>query len=353
MAKLSFRIVPFVLALFALTNAQIEYLRFVNGLPQATITIGTNKVELASVQLAPAGISDYVAISQGTLEVTITGVAATLDGVPILIPQENLSGYATVLVSPLNNTSIAVVAFREDMTDSMKANATSNKSYVRVLNAANVQVSASAGATVFSFVGYLAATPFAEVDPTVPNFQLTTTGSDVSQNIPATLEGGNAYTLFTFKSGDVLSAVVKFDRKLVDVNSTEVIVPITTSTVNLNGTGEVTTGADNATSQTATSDANTATSGENTVSGNVATTGASQTSTSGSAATTGTIVFVSSTSGASTANISTSTGSAAATTSRATTGLGQVVTPEDSEAVSLISGSVAGILTAFAFAFLA
>jgi len=195
--------------------AQDPYVRFVNQIEGRNLTVYTDALPV--MQLSFMNSTAYVSVPSGSLSITNVvdqnGTSLT-NGVTILLTFDTYATAALVwtggqftLVRLLENSSAPL------MTDSSKA-------YVRVIDLGEdvqyISVATVAG-TIASYEGFLVATNYQPVDPSITSeFRIfnsvTGTYNTPILTLPAALIAGEAYTVFFFTPVAGPSAYIVYDH---------------------------------------------------------------------------------------------------------------------------------------------
>jgi len=207
------------------------YVRFVNQIEGRNLTVYSDALPV--MQLPFMNSTAYVSVPSGSLSITNVvdqnGTSLT-NGVSLLLTFDTYATAALVwtqgqftLVRLLENTSAPV------MTDATKA-------YVRVINLGEgvqyISVATVAG-TISSYQGFLVATNYQQVDPSITSeFRIFNSVSGTYNTpiitIPATLTAGKAYTVFFFTpSNGIDSAYYVYDHDAIISSGS----PMTTGSV--------------------------------------------------------------------------------------------------------------------------
>jgi hypothetical protein len=203
-------IVTIIVLLFAaVASAQnVPNIRFVNALEGKTLSIQTDHLPQIN-DLAFTESTNYTAVVGGSLSVMVVdnSTGALFNSSQLVL----FSNYCTVAIVSLNGT-FALVPFNETVASSMINNfvapnstAAPTRYWVRVINTASAQITlfpqSQTNTALFSYVGFLQATPYVEVNETLINqFIITKPGTTTAITVVANAANSTAYTIFAFNS---------------------------------------------------------------------------------------------------------------------------------------------------------
>jgi hypothetical protein len=193
------------------------YVRFVNQIEGSTLSIYSDK--LPTLKLSFTDATQYYSIPTGSLSITNVlekSGDSLINGNSILL---SFSAYGTVALVNSTTGVFTLVMLNESsatpMTDTTKA-------YIRMIDlgqAVEYVSFAYVAGSISSYTGYLVATSFEAVDPSVATeFRIfeSTQGSYNAPLItaPLTLSAGNAYTLFFYTSSGSYTAKLAYDHSI-------------------------------------------------------------------------------------------------------------------------------------------
>jgi len=194
----------------------------------------------------------YVSVPNGTLAVQLLDLN---NGSNPVFPTAQLitfnGFYCTVLIVD-NNGTLIMVPYNESLASSMSQNffnATGNQTlpnrdWVRLISAAidtqcQLFPNSDTSTAIFSFVGYLSATPYVQIDPTQDTKFLLTQQFNMTDEvtISTTYNLSSAYTIFAFWSSEGLQGAIYFDRVIpVTLQSNSTATNSTTNSTTSNST---------------------------------------------------------------------------------------------------------------------
>jgi hypothetical protein len=201
-----------ILSLAAATSPSV---RFVNQVEGSTLTVYSNAISTFSLDYMAS--TNYYPIEGGQLMVTniLDQNGNSLnDGNSLLL---SFGSFATIALVKIGNT-FTPVQLNETVDPNMPMNDVS-KAYVRMIDLGQgvqyVSFAAVSG-SLSAYTGFLVATPFKEVSPSINEFRIFDSQSG-TYNTPilktsVTLQAGKVYTYFFFTPTNTVSGYLAYDH---------------------------------------------------------------------------------------------------------------------------------------------
>jgi len=218
--------------ILAIQYSSADYIRFVNNINPETIVIETT--EVGEFTLDFQQVSDYTSVSSSSVSVVsiknLGGTGYSYTSTPILV---DLTTEYTTVIATFKNGEFYLVLVNET-NGVLMTSAGSDRALIRMIDCSSeipyISVNANSN-TLWTYVTYLQATPFAEIDASsVPTFQISESGTSntyaVSMNNQIT--ANNIYTIFFFEQINAgPQAIVYFDHAVdaSDIESTGSDIP--------------------------------------------------------------------------------------------------------------------------------
>jgi len=175
--------------------------RFVNvyGAAESPITLNTNKPSMPTITLAYQQISDFITFADGMLNIlSVTDKSGSqLTGTTL---QLRFNGYATVAIVK-TNTGLVPVFYNETIPT---AQIPANSGLVRLINLSPapqyLTINRDLG-DIFSYIGYLEATPFVQLPVGTKLVAFDTQAASLAGNtypVTGSIVAGKTHTIFFF-----------------------------------------------------------------------------------------------------------------------------------------------------------
>jgi len=207
-----------IITLFSLFCAvqfiEAANIRFLNNIEGQTITIQTDA--LGSLTLPYQSISPYTAVSNPSISVisvmNVGGSGYSYTNTSIAI---TLVDYTTVAAT-FKNGEFYLVMFNETTSSAMTDG--TNSAWVRFIDLTEFIPFLSVNSnsqTLWSYVGYLEATPFVAVDPSITTSFIATqsgTSNTYPISMDSSLSAGSVYTICVFATSTGPQGIVYLDR---------------------------------------------------------------------------------------------------------------------------------------------